>query len=801
MNDHALRVLEFDRLREIVAGYARSEAGRRAVAGGRPAADAATVAELLAETREYLGLLRSGEHPPLDGIQDVRSAVDRLAVAGAALQPPELLGIASTLAAGRRIKAYFDRIGAADAGAGGGSARRVPAAPLLAGRAGRMTPLKHLEEAIHTVLDASGEVKDSASPDLRRIRKLAGRVRDEILGRMDRILRSIEAQQIVQEQVITVRDDRYVIPLKPNFRQSIRGVVHGQSGSRATLFVEPLEVLEQNNRLAELRMEERDEIERILQELAAQLAAERQPIASMLDVLEHLDAAQARSRFGFDLGGVVPELSGERRLRLTAARHPLLVWKQRTGGGRPVVPNDISLSGDRKALIISGPNAGGKTAVLKTIGLLSLMAQAGMPVTADEGSELPVFSDVFADIGDEQSLEQDLSTFSSHMRSVAEILRSARQDALVLLDELGSGTDPAEGAALGSAVLARLLESGCLTVATTHHSSLKLFGARTEGAVNGAMEFDPGTLKPTYRFIPGRPGRSYGLDMADRLGVPGAVVRDARSRLAADETALDRLLEQVEQDARLMRIDREAAESERLTAQKLKQEAEAAARTAAEASRDIRTRAQQDAREVLAALRQKFKELSRAADIGRAAVQAERRTVDALVQRLAGEEIEQQQAGAHEGREFHAGERVRLPKLNKTGIVLFVHKDALEVDAGGIRLRIPAGDAVPLADAAPQAGRGAASGWGADLQEREGAVDRLLLLGKRVDEALDAVDRFLDRAGIDGLRQVTVIHGLGSGALKEAVTAFLKAHPLVASIRPGEPAEGGAGVTVAELKR
>jgi DNA mismatch repair protein MutS2 len=618
---------------------------------------------------------------------------------------------------------------------------------------------------------------------------------------MNRILRSLEAQSIVRDQVITLRDDRYVIPLKPNFRQSVRGVVHGHSGSRSTLFVEPLEVLEQNNRLAELRMEERDEMDRILQELSARLAADREAIGRTLGALAHLDAVQARARFGFELGGVVPEISEERRLRLAAARHPLLVWKQRAAGGRAVVPNDVALSECEKVLIISGPNAGGKTAVLKTIGLFGLMAQAGMPVTAAEGCELPVFSDFFADIGDEQSLERDLSTFSSHMRSVAEILRSAGRDALVLLDELGSGTDPAEGAALGSAVLARLLESGCLTIATTHHSSLKLFGARTEGAMNGAMEFDPATLEPTYRFILGRPGRSYGLDMADRLGVPGDVVRDARSRLAADETALDRLLQQVEQDSRALQREREAAEADRLTAQRLRAEAEEAARTAGEASRNIRAQARQDAREVLGALRQKFKELSRAADSGKTAVQAERRAVDALVYRLDAVEPAGRSAEPPEGHAFHAGDRVCIPRLNRTGTVLFVHRDELEIDAGGIKLRLPAADAVPSTAAPPAGGGPASSGWGADLQEREGAVDRLHLLGRRVDEALKAVDRFLDRAGIDGFRTVTVIHGLGSGALKEAVTAFLKAHPLVASIRPGEPAEGGAGVTVAELRK
>jgi DNA mismatch repair protein MutS2 len=534
MNNHAFRVLEYDKVRDIVARYAASEPGRAEVLELLPAAGFSLVSERLGETREFLHILGSGDNPPLDGILDIRREVGKLAVPGMMLPPAELLNIAATLGAARRLKTFFQRFE--------GTGKTVMAAPLLCARAARITPLKHSEDAVHAAVDATGEVKDFASPALRRIRKLLARTRDEIMDRMSRILRDSGAQNIVQDQVITVRDDRYVMPLKPNFRQGIKGVVHGHSGSRATVFVEPLEVVEQNNRLAELRMEEREEVERVLRELTSLLARDAAGIGSTLDAATGIDAIAARP--------VGAEYRGPCRscphAGCTAARHPLIVAKQKSGEAHIVVPNDIDLSESGRTLIISGPNAGGKTAILKTIGLLCLMAQAGIPVTAAEGSELPVFGDLFADIGDEQSLEMDLSTFSSHVRQIAAILREAKSDSLVLLDELGSGTDPAEGGALGAAVLARLQESGCVSVITTHHNVLKLFGARTEGAVNGAMEFDPGTLKPTYRFLPGRPGRSYGLDMASRLGVPDSVVRDARSRLSRDEANLDRLLEQVE---------------------------------------------------------------------------------------------------------------------------------------------------------------------------------------------------------------------------------------------------------------
>jgi DNA mismatch repair protein MutS2 len=792
MNEHAFRVLEYDKVRDIVACYASSEPGRAEVLELLPVAEFSEVSERLGETREFLNILGSGDHPPLDGILDIRREVGKLAVPGMMFQPAELLNIAVTLGAARRLKSFFQRFD--------GTGKTGMAAPLLYARAARITPLKHSEDAVHAAVDATGEVKDSASPALRRVRKLIARTRDEIMDRMSRILRDSGAQNIVQDQVITVRDDRYVMPLKPNFRQGIKGVVHGHSGSRATVFVEPLEVVEQNNRLAELRMEEREEVERVLRELTSLLARDAAGIGATLDAAAGIDAIAARARFGTEYQGTVPELSAKRRLHLRAARHPLIIAKQKTGAAHITIPNDIDLSDTGKTLIISGPNAGGKTVILKTIGLLCLMAQAGIPVTAAEGSELPVFGDLFADIGDEQSLEMDLSTFSSHVRQIAGILREAKSDSLVLLDELGSGTDPAEGGALGAAVLARLQESGCVSVITTHHNLLKLFGARTEGAVNAAMEFDPGTLQPTYRLLPGRPGRSYGLDMASRLGVPDSVVRDARARLSGDEANLDRLLEQVEEDARKLRAERQQVEQDLSSAQRLKSEAEQLHRTASDEAHTAKAKAKQEAREALIGLRQKLKELSHIAAIDRGQVEQERREIDTLARQLEPAEEEPAEQPSYRGK-ICPGDRVRMPRLNRTGTVLFAHHDELEVDADGLKLKIALRDAVPLEQAAASKQDSLVSGWSTDVEESEGLPDRVNLLGLRVDEALAETERFLDRMGVKGFHHVTIIHGLGTGALRAAVTGLLKAHPLVASFRSGEPAEGGAGVTVAELKQ
>jgi DNA mismatch repair protein MutS2 len=788
MNEHTLRVLEFDKIVSIVAGYAASEAGRMSVINMLPAVDCSAADERLRETSEFLQILQRGENPPLDGILDVGQAVEKLGAAGGMLTPTELLNTATTLSAARRVKQFVQ-----------GIEDKSPV-PLLTAKAGRIRPLKHIEDAVFSAIDERAEVKDSASPALRKIRRQLARTREEILDRMSGILQDSGFHKVIQEPVITIRDDRYVLPLKPGFRQSIKGVVHGQSGSRQTLFVEPLDVLEQNNRLAELRMEEREEIERVLRELTGLLSQEAGTIEEILHALAEIDAVSARARFGMDYHSTIPLLTHERGVRLRTARHPLLVCKQKVIGGSDVEPNDVTLRDGERALIISGPNAGGKTVILKTVGLLSLMAQSGLPVTAAEGTELPCFGSLFADIGDEQSIEQDLSTFSSHVSQIAEILQEADKDSLVLLDELGSGTEPGEGAGLGAAVLESLIERGGVTLVTTHHNALKLFGSQTGGAVNAAMEFDPHTLKPTYRLLPGRPGRSYGLDMAARLGVPPEVIGRARARIGDDDTRLDDLLKHVEDESRLLGLERQTLEQDREAALKDRNEAASQLKAAREEARGIRTQARSEAREVLSALRQKLRDLSRRAVLEQAEAKNVSAQIEALNRKLEpNAELQPAVPGFVEN--IHAGDTVRITRLNKTGTVLALHRDTLELEVAGKKIRLSPGEVAPAEPASRTRPAISLSGWGTEFHEEEGASDRLNIIGLRVAEGLAEVDRFIDRAELGHFSTVTVIHGLGTGALKAAVTDFLKNHPLVASIRPGEPAEGGAGVTVAELKK
>lgn len=793
MNEHTLKVLEYDKVRAIVASYAYSDAGRLLVRGLFPSRDRLTAARLLSETREFTQILQSGEPAPLDHIPEISQVLEKLSVTGGMLSPPELLKSGAVLRAGRVVKKFFQRLE-------GKGTEAKPSAPLLCAKADRIRPLKQIEDAIFGAIDDKAEVKDAASPALRKIRKHISRMREEILRRMTQILQDSGFQRIIQEPVITMREDRYVLPLKPTFRQSIQGVVHGQSGSRATLFVEPLTVLEQNNRLAELRMEEEEEVAGILRGLTALLAGQQEAVEATTAALAEIDAVQARARFGIEFNAVPPGESTDGSLRFKSARHPLLVGKYKTQSGQhQIVPNEIVLERGQRALILSGPNAGGKTVFLKTTGLLCLMAQAGLPVTAGEGTELPCFGSVFADIGDEQSLERDLSTFSSHVSRIAEILQEADRDSLVLLDELGSGTEPGEGAALGAAVLESLIERGCVTVVTTHHTSLKLFGAETEGALNAAMEFDPQTLKPTYRLRTGMPGRSYGLDMATRLGVPDTVIRSARARVGRDDLRLETLLEQVEENARQADDLRHKLEAELIAARQEREETERTLKAARAEARDLRLQAKSETHDVVKALRAKLRELAQAAAVDRNAIKKAGAEVEALVGKLAAE-LPGERSAAGPVRSLQTGETVRITRLNKTGTVLSAQGAAVELDVNGKKIRLPAAEVVP-AEAPRTTSAVTVSGWGAEVQEEEGSRDRLNLIGRRVPEGLAELDRFIDRAGLHHLGAVIIIHGLGSGALKAAVTDFLKNHPLVASTRTGEPAEGGAGVTIVELKK
>jgi DNA mismatch repair protein MutS2 len=548
MDEKALRLLEFPKVRQHLAAYTGFAQGQRLALELEPSVEPAEVAARQAVTAEARDLIARRGGADLDGAQDLRGQIGS-ACLGRLLLPGELLQLRDTLAVARRLERTIGR----------DDARW----PHLAAIAARLEPSPGLHDAIQEALDDDGKVRDEASPALRRIRKDLRVAADRLRRQLEALLGSEALRGVLQEGLITQRNGRYVIPVKADFRGRVPGVVHDTSDSGATLFVEPLGAVEAGNRLRELGLDEEKEIERILQVLSGRVAAEAESLSASIVALGDLDLAFAAARYAAELRAVPPRIleAAEPQLDFPLARHPLL-------DPDTVVPVSVRVGRDFSQLVITGPNTGGKTVTLKTAGLLVLMAQAGLQVPADEDACLTVFDAVYADIGDEQSIEQSLSTFSGHMTNIVDILERADAGSLVLLDELGAGTDPTEGAALAGAILSHLLGRGVRTVASTHYSELKAYGHDTPGVANASVEFDAATLRPTYRLTIGLPGRSNALAIAGRLGLPEAILAEARAGLQVSDVAMEDLLAQIQSSRR-------EAEAERLAAAEVRERAEA----------------------------------------------------------------------------------------------------------------------------------------------------------------------------------------------------------------------------------
>lgn len=789
MDERTLRVLEYVTVRALLAERTVTPMGREAAEALLPTADLELARSRQAETSEAVALLRGGE-VPLRGAGDLRPLVHHAAIGGV-LEPAELLLVARTLQVVRRLRGHLE-------------ARRQ-SAPRLAQVAAGLVPLPDLEAAIAQVLDEEGQVRDDASPALARLRADLRTVERRIRERLMEILRHPAYARMLQEPLITVRGDRFVVPVKVEARAQFPGLVHDQSSSGATVFMEPLAVVALGNRRRELEAMERAEVRRLLQALSRRVAEAAEPMAATLTALGAVDLALARAALSEAWEATEPRLVADGPLELRRARHPLLLHHL---GRERVVPIDVTLGGAFRTLVVTGPNTGGKTVTLKTVGLLTLMAQSGLHIPAAPGSAVRVFPQVFADIGDEQSIAQSLSTFSSHLRSIVAILGALAPPALVLLDEIGAGTDPTEGAALARAIIETLHERGAWTIVTTHYSELKTLAHQLPGVENASVEFDPETLRPTYRLLTGQPGRSNAFIIAARLGLPAAVVERARGYLSRDQVRVDELLAELTHNRARAERDREEAERLRAEAGALRE------RFAAEVARLEAARAEvlrRARREVEEAVRQARREVAALLEEARGrrtpeAARDARRRLEALAaawaERLGGEA----EAAGEAPQQVEVGQTVLVAGLGQTGRVVAATNDRgeVEVEVGRVRLRVPlAGLRLSRAGAAATA-PGAPAGPRTETAARvapvlETPASALSLRGLTVDDALLEVDRYLDAAVLAGLPRVTLIHGKGTGVLRRAVQDFLRGHPHVRTYRPGAPGEGGEGVTVVEL--
>jgi len=784
MDARTLRVLEYPAIRELVCAAATSSIGKQRAQAMRPYVNPQHVRLLQQETTEGRDLLDRRD-VPLGGIRDIADRV-RSASKGAVLETNDLLDCAYTLAASRRLRAML----------------LADNCPALHAHAQHLRTFEGIEEEIRRCISDRAEVKDSASPELQKVRRAVASLRQHIVERLEGMIRSPQTGRLLQEPIFTIRHERYCLPLRSEHRRQLPGIVHDASATKATLFLEPLALVEAGNELAEALVREREEVRKVLTALSALIAGSAQEVLLTLRALAELDFIFARAAVSRSMNAwpVTPNSNGA--IHLHQARHPLLKGE--------VVPIDIRLGDEFDTLLLTGPNTGGKTVTLKTVGLFALMAQSGLHLPASESSRLAVFRQVFADIGDEQSIEQNLSTFSSHMTQIVEVIRRASDDSLVLFDEIGAGTDPDEGAALAKAVLSELHRRGCRTLATTHSSQLKAFAYAHDGIENACMEFDPESLRPTFHVRVGLPGSSNALAIASRLGLTDEIIEAARQSLGQSYDTLDRALARVQDSQTLLQQElgaatraRQQAESERDLA---RQEREALQRKGDQILREAQKRAEAllsatrtQVTEVLESLRataQKGARSPKPHEVSKIATQAQQRIaalsreVDSAAEKPAAEAP----ARGKPVTSVTPGQTVFVRSARARAAVLSDPDDQgmVSLRAGVLTIRAPLTDLEEVPDV------GVTISVGAQVAA-EPVPSELHLRGLHVQDATAELERYLDRALAAGLERVRIVHGKGTGALKNAVIEFLRAHPNVVEVIPAQPREGGAGATIAVL--
>ncbi|MCK9526325.1 MAG: endonuclease MutS2 [Limnochordia bacterium] len=780
MNEKSLRVLEWPKVRELVAERTSFSLSREVIGKLSPTTDLKEAVRALALTTEGVRLLWKHGEPPLGGANDISQVVGRARLGGI-LDPDQFMPIGDFLYCIEQLDRYLDE----EEG-------------VLVDLAAALLPLGALKDEIERCIDREGYVKDSASPELGRLRSkmrtLANRIRD----RLDSMVHSAATQKILQDPIITVRNGRYVVPVKAEYRSKFQGIVHDQSGSGATLFMEPAFAVELNNDLNVAQQEEHAEVQRILKRLTAMVAEESAVLLENLQIVTELDCIFAKARFSRAIDGVEPTLNDGGRIQIKQGRHPLLKGH--------VVPIDVWLGTDFHLLVITGPNTGGKTVTLKTVGLFSLMAQAGLHIPADPGSELAVFHGIYADIGDEQSIEQSLSTFSSHMTTIVGVLENLQANSLVLLDELGAGTDPTEGAALATAILEHLRSRGVHTIATTHYSDLKSYAYTHDGVENASVEFDLKTLRPTYRLSIGIPGKSNAFAISRRLGLGEDIVGKAQALLSSEHMQVEDMIGEIENNRRQAEQDRVTAENLRQKYEALKSKYEGQIDELDEARSELIDEAREEARRLLEQ------------------TQAEVNTILGRVRRMGREELEEsvkdyrkeiagktQALGkARKARpqtpgptNLKPGEEIRIKSLRQNGFVLEppgTNGDVL-IQAGIMKITVKVDD-VERVQTKEKKSQGSGKDGGVQrshLAKSSNIRSEIDLRGKTVEEGLALVDKYLDDAFLSSLGRVQLIHGKGTGALGDAIQQYLNTHLHVQDFRYGAPSEGGHGVTIVDI--
>lgn len=765
--------------------YAASSLGKEKAERLLPSFDFDEIVKWQEETDEAAKVLRLKGQVPLGGIFDIRPSLKRAQIGGD-LSATELLDIASTIYGGRQIKNFIESM-----------IEDGIELPILESYISQLITLTDLERKIKNCIDDHGYVMDGASDKLRSIRQTLRSAESRIREKLDSMTRSSSAQKMLSDAIITIRNDRFVIPVKQEYRSAYGGIIHDQSSSGATLFIEPQAVVQLNNQLQEARAKEKQEVERILHELTQFVAEDAEPLLHNVKILAEIDFMFAKAAYGQKMKASKPSMNQEGRIRIFKARHPLIDPKQ-------VVPNDIILGEDYSAIVITGPNTGGKTVTLKTLGLLTIMAQSGLQIPALDGSEMMVFTNIFADIGDEQSIEQSLSTFSSHMTNIVEILKRVDAKSLVLFDELGAGTDPQEGAALAIAILDDVYNRGAKVVATTHYPELKAYGYNRSGVINASVEFDVETLSPTYRLLLGVPGRSNAFEISSRLGLSQEVIHHAKSFVSQETNKVENMIASLEESKKKAEEEWHDAEEIRKDAEKLRQELQ---------------------KQIIAFYEERDKLLEKAEETAKEAVDKAKGEAEAIIRDLrkmktnavlsvkehelieARKKLEEAAPTLQKNKKVIVkqekkqkllpGDEVKVVSLDQKGhIVQRISNGEFQVQIGILKMKVKEKDLEYISRPTPVATKPLATIRGSDHHVKP----ELDLRGERYEDAVLKVEKYIDDALLAGYPSVSIIHGKGTGALRKGVHDFLKNHRHVKSYRLGGMAEGGSGMTYVELK-
>ena len=790
MDSIALRTLEYGKIIERLSGLTTTRQGKEWVEELLPSTDPVEVQDRLELTAAAVGILHQSSAIPFGGIRDLRQILGRARIGGG-LSAEELLSVGSTLRAARLMKGFFaefqDQLGP------------------LSDWIQQLTVLRGTEFAIERAIDDNGEVRDDASDKLRQLRREIRQTQARIKEKLDAILRSSQYRPLFQDAIFTMRGDRYVIPVKQEYRHQFPGILHDQSASGATVFIEPMALVNLNNDLKGVISAEQTEVEKILLALSVQIAGSADVIELNCNILAQLDFVFAKARLALEMKAIKPFLTNNRSVSLRQARHPLI-------DPRCVVPIDIRLGTEFSTLLITGPNTGGKTVALKTLGLLSLMMQSGLFVPAGADSEMTVFSDVFADIGDEQSIEQSLSTFSGHMTNLIRILSQVSPDSLVLIDEIGAGTDPEEGTALAMAILEHLHEKGIRTVATTHYGELKAFAYTRDGIENASVEFDIDSLRPTYRLLIGIAGSSNAFAISRRLGLPDELVDRAKALIGGEHQRFENVLTIMEEHKRATEREREEARILRSETARLRQLIEKEKMLWENKKKDLIHKAKAEADEIVRQTRQEtellIRELKQKYSSGNPAgfqenVDGTRRRIREMMSELnpLDDQVPAPDIEMDPSAKISKGAMVFLTGLGQQGTVLSVDGDTCLVQIGALKTTVSCNQCRLLKKKEQKVFISSARHDKLDSNSMAQTVAAEIdIRGLNNEDAAYVLDKYIDEAVVSGLNEVSVIHGKGTGALRKGVRSFLGNHPRVKSVEVGQFNQGGTGVSVVKLR-